>query len=207
VSSARQSLMGETPKTALPCLCGSLKKTTLTKSASLNPSVLLSNVDLAIPTAGYAYAFVDLEFAFVDLEFAFVDLEFAFVDSEFAFVDSAFAFVDSEFAFVDSAFAFVDSAFAFVDSAFAFVDSAFAFVDLAFAFVDLAFAFVDSAMPTAGYAYTIFGVAESRYEFGCRDVKFYVSTRILTTKHNRFHTAISNTPLTNVRSTNANKFR
>jgi glutaredoxin 2 len=28
--------------------------------------------------------------------------------------------------------------------------------------------------------------------FGCRDVKFYVSTRIFTTKHNRFHTAISN---------------
>jgi hypothetical protein len=36
------------------------------------------------------------------------------------------------------------------------------------------------------------GVAEARYELGCRDVKFYVSPKIFTTTHNCFHTAVSN---------------
>jgi Sporulation and spore germination len=35
-----------------------------------------------------------------------------------------------------------------------------------------------------------FGVAESRYELGCRDVKFHVSTRIFTATHNLFYAAI-----------------
>jgi hypothetical protein len=47
-------------------------------------------VDLAMPTAGYAYAFVDLAMPTAGYAYAFVDSVFAFVDSVFAFVISAY---------------------------------------------------------------------------------------------------------------------
>ena len=62
---------------------------------------------MAMPTVGYAYAFVDLGFAFVISANSFVDLGFVFVISAYAFVDLGFAFVISGYSFVILANAFV----------------------------------------------------------------------------------------------------
>ncbi|AFY32052.1 hypothetical protein Cal7507_1593 [Calothrix sp. PCC 7507] len=45
---------------------------------------------------------------------------------------------------------------------------------------------------------TFFGVAESQYEFGCRDVKFYVSTGVLVQRKILNHTLNQQRRITNL---------
>ncbi len=116
-----------------------------------------------------------------------------------------FAFVTSAIAFATLATAFVTSANAFVTSANAFVTSANAFVTLVNAFVTLVNAFVTvdciavlgciasqskkgnkSVVPLRRLY--ILGVAELKYESGCRDVALLRLYKDFGIMENHFHT-------------------
>ncbi|WP_190234038.1 hypothetical protein [Nostoc sp. 'Peltigera membranacea cyanobiont' 213] len=97
----------------------------------------------AMPTVGYANAFIDLAIAIAISEYAFAISGYAIAISEYAFAISEYAIAISEYAIAISGYAIAISGYAIAISGYAIAISEYAIAISGFAFIDFVITVAD----------------------------------------------------------------